>query len=117
MKEKIRQWYMLFMLMRIARHNRIRMRFEEKYPDVFAENGESLECMFFEQCYEEEGTLYRRKSQGKWTHTISSRKIHDAMGLYGYVNGYKGLERNEYFGHIYTKTPIPYLWITRSFGC
>lgn len=35
MKRLFEKWYVLFMLLRIAHHNKVRMKFERKYDDVF----------------------------------------------------------------------------------
>ena len=34
MKRLFEKWYVLFMLLRIAHHNKVRMKFERKYDDV-----------------------------------------------------------------------------------
>lgn len=43
MKKFFEKWYVLFMLLRIARHNKIRRKFEKMYDDVFEDYGEALE--------------------------------------------------------------------------
>ena len=35
MKAWFEKWYVLFMMMRISRHNKMRIKFAEKYDDVF----------------------------------------------------------------------------------
>lgn len=47
------KWYVLFMLLRIARHNKLRMKFENKYEDVFDGYGQSLEYMTLENVMKE----------------------------------------------------------------
>lgn len=42
MKRLFEKWYVLFMLLRIAHHNKVRMNFCEKYNYVFYDYGQDL---------------------------------------------------------------------------
>ena len=49
MKRLFEKWYVLFMLLRIAHHNKVRMKFEKKYDDVFYGYGQDLEHITLEK--------------------------------------------------------------------
>ena len=65
MKKFFEKWYVLFMLLRIARHNKIRRKFEKMYDDVFEDYGEALEYMTLEKCYERDNKLYKKSKELK----------------------------------------------------
>lgn len=115
MKNLLEKWYVLFMLMRIAHHNKIRMKFEEKYDDVFGDFGEDLEHMTLEKCYEKGNKLYK-KSESK-EYVVAKKPQKDDFGLYEYVNQNCGYCEDDYYGEIYTKTPFKNRWLERYFHC
>lgn len=53
MKRLFEKWYVLFMLLRIAHHNKVRMKFERKYDDVFYGYGQDLEHITLENVMKE----------------------------------------------------------------
>lgn len=116
MKELFEKWYVLFMLMRIARHNKIRRKFEKKYDDVFDGYGESLEYIKFTKCHEKSGKLYKRRKDGTEYH-VASKPQRDDFGLYEYVDQHCGYCEDDFYGTIYTKTPIKDIWLERSYHC
>jgi hypothetical protein len=115
MKRFIEKWYVLFMLMRIARHNKIRQKFEEKYDDVFDGYGECLEYMRFSRCYEKDKKLYKKTKDN--IDIVASKPQRDAFGLYEYVDQHCGFCEDDYYGTIYTKTPFRNLWLERNYHC
>lgn len=116
MKRLAEKWYVLFMLMRIARHNKIRQKFEEKYDDVFNGYGQILEYMVFSKCYEKDKKLYKRwKDNAK--SVVASRPQRDDFGLYEYVDQHCGYCEDDFYGTIYTKTPFRNLWLKRNYHC
>lgn len=116
MKKFFEKWYVLFMLMRIARHNRIRMKFEKKYDDVFDDYGENLEYVELVKCYEKDKKLYKQRKDGtKYEVAIKPQK--DDFGLYEYVDQHCGYCEDDFYGTIYTKTPLRNRWLVRSFHC
>lgn len=117
MKQFIEKWYVLFMLMRIARHNQMRMRFAEKYSDVFYDYGQNLESMTLEKYHEENGKLYKQDKKDGVKRRVAVRPQKDDFGLYEYVNQRCGYCEDDYYGIIYTKTPIRNIWIVRSYHC
>lgn len=117
MKRFFEKWYVLFMLMRIARHNKIRMKFEEKYDDVFKfYEGELLEYMTLVKCYERNNKLYEKTKELKECE-VASNPDRDDFGLYEYVHQHCGYCEDDYYGTIYTKTPFKNRWLKRGFHC
>lgn len=116
MKKFIKKWYVLFMMMRIARHNRIRQKFEEKYDDVFDGCGELLEYMRFEKYYERNGVLYKVFKDGR-VGEVARKPQRDEFGLYEYVDQHCGYCEDDFYGTIYTKTPIKNFWLRRGYHC
>jgi len=117
MKRFFEKWYVLFMLIRIARHNKIRQKFEQKYDDVFDGYGESLEYMRFAKCYEKDKKLYKKaKDTGELYH-VASKPQTDDFGLYEYVDQHCGYCEDDFYGTIYTKTPLKNWWLQRSYHC
>ncbi len=116
MKAFIEKWYVLFMMMRIARHNKIRRKFEKKYNDVFDDYGESLEYMSFCTCYEKNGKLYRKLKDGNFVE-VARKPQTDDFGLYEYVDQHCGYCEDDFYGEIYTKTPFKNVWLERSYHC
>ena len=117
MKEFFEKWYVLFMLMRIARHNTIRKKFEEKYDDVFGDYGEELAYIKFVKCHEKDGKLFKWYAKsGTFAH-VASKPQRDDFGLYEYVDQRAGYCEDDWHGEIYTKTPFKNLWLERSFWC
>lgn len=115
MKAFIEKWYVLFMLMRIARHNKLRMKFEKKYDDVFDSYGESIEYMTLEKAYEDNKKLYKIGKRGKYK--VAEKPQKDDFGLYEYVDQCRGYCEDNYYGTIYTRTPFKNRWLERSFNC
>lgn len=115
MERFVEKWYVLFMLMRIARHNKIRQKFENKY-DVFDGYGESLEYMRFSRCYEKDKKLYK-KTVGNIERVVASRPQRDDFGLYEYADQHRGYCEDDFYGTIYTKTPFKNLWLERDYHC
>lgn len=116
MKSFLEKWYVLFMFMRIARHNKIRRKFEKKYDDVFDGYGENLCDMEFVKCYEKDGKLYKCRKDGI-NYPVASKPQKDDFGLYEYVDQHCGYCEDDFYGTIYTKTPIKGIWIGRSYSC
>ena len=116
MRRFFEKWYVLFMMIRIAKHNSMRKKFIEKYEDVFEAAGEDLEHMTLEKYYEKDKALYRRDKAGK-EHKISFQPQEDDFGLYEYVDQRTGYCEDDYYGTIWTKTPFRNRWLERSFHC
>lgn len=114
MKRFFEKWYVLLTLMRIAHHNKIRMKFEKKYDDVFNDYGESLEYITLEKCYERDNKLYKKSNKFK-EYEVARRPQRDYFGLYEYVDQHSGYCEDDYYGKIYTKTPFKNRWIERCF--
>lgn len=117
MKNLFEKCYVLFMLMRIARHNEIRRKFEKKYDDVFDGYGESLEYMTFSKCYEKDKKLYKKDKNKNSYYDVASRPQRDDFGLYEYVDQHCGYCEDDFYGTIYTKTPFKNVWLKRSYHC
>lgn len=115
MPRLLEKWYVLFMLIRIARHNRMRMKFMERY-DVFDDYGQNIEYMTLEKRYERNGKLYERAKDGK-EYSVASRPQRDDFGLYEYVDQHCGYCEDDYYGTIWTKTPFKNIWLERSYHC
>lgn len=115
MRQLLEKWYVLFMMMRIARHNKIRIKFEKKYDDVFGDYGQSLEYATLEKCFEDNNRLYKIGATGKYE--VARKPQKDDFGLYEYVDQRCGYCEDDYYGTIYTKTPIKNRWIERGFNC
>ena len=113
MKRKLEQIYVMFMLLRIAHHNKIREKFEEKYEDVFISSGEALEHMRLVECYEKDDKLYAAANK---EHAVAAKPQRDDFGLYEYVYQVNSFE-DCYYGTIYTKTPFKNKWLSRGFEC
>lgn len=116
MKRFFEKWYVLFMLMRIAHHNKIRMKFEKKYDDVFDGYGESIEYMTLEKCYEKDNKLYKKSKELK-EYEVARKPQRDDFGLYEYVDQHCGYCEDDYYGTIYTRTPLKNRWLERGFHC
>ena len=116
MKKIFEKWYVLFMLLRIARHNKIRMKFEKKYDNPFGDYGESLEDMTLEKCYERDNRLYKKSKELK-EYEVASKSQRDDFGLYAYVDQHCGYCEDDYYGTIYTKTLLKNRWLERSYHC
>jgi len=116
MKKIFEKWYVLFMLLRIARHNKIRMKFEKKYDNPFGGYGESLEDMTLEKCYERDNRLYKKSKELK-EYEVASKPQRDDFGLYAYVDQHCGYCEDDYYGTIYTKTLLKNRWLERSYQC
>jgi hypothetical protein len=110
------KWYVLFMLLRIARHNKLRMKFENKYEDVFDGYGQSLEYMTLEKCYERDNRLYK-KSKELREYEVARKPQRDDFGLYEYVDQHCGYCEDDFYGTIYTKTPLKNRWLERGYHC
>lgn len=117
MRRFFEKWYVLFMLMRIARHNKIRRKFEEKYDNVFEDYGQQLEYMWFTKCLEKDGKLYKTSEANKREFVVARKPHRDDFGLYEYVDQQCGYCEDDFYGTIYTKTPIKGIWLKRSFHC
>lgn len=116
MKKFFEKWYVLFMLLRIARHNKIRRKFEKMYDDVFEDYGEALEYMTLEKCYERDNKLYEKSKELK-EYEVAKNPQRDDFGLYEYVDQYCGYLEDDYYGTIYTKTPFKNRWLKRVYHC
>lgn len=116
MKAWIEKIYVLFMLMRIARHNKIRMKFEKKYEEVFDDYGQDVAFMEFIKCYERNDELFKVDKNNKEC-VVAKKPQRDDFGLYEYVEQHCGYCEDEYYGTIYTKTPVKNIWIKRDFHC
>ena len=110
------KWYVLFMLLRIARHNKLRMKFEKKYEDVFDGYGQSLEYMTLEKCYERDNRLYKKSKELK-EYKVAQKHQRDDFGLYEYVDQHCGYCEDDFYGTIYTKTPLKNRWLERGYNC
>lgn len=117
MKRFFEKWYVLFMLMRIARHNKKRMNFEKKYDDVFDGYGESLEYMTLKKCYEKDGKLFKKDIKTLGKYEVARKPQRDDFGLYEYVDQHCGYCEDDFYGTIYTKTPFKNLWLERGYHC
>ncbi|MGO5053628.1 hypothetical protein ACTQ6A_14170 [Lachnospiraceae bacterium LCP25S3_G4] len=116
MKGIFEKWYVLFMMMRIARHNKMRIKLEKKYNYYFDGSGQDTCSMTLEKHYENENKLYRLdKDKNKCL--VASKPQRDDFGLYEYVDQHQGYCEDYYFGTIYTKTPIKNLWLKRYYDC
>ncbi len=111
----IEKWYVLFM-MRIARHNKMRMKFEEKYDDIFDDYGQEITYMTLKKCHEKGKSLYAIREDGS-EYKVATRPQRDDFGLYEYVDQHSGYCEDDYYGTIYTKTPIKRMWLKRSYHC
>lgn len=116
MKAWFEKWYVLFMMMRISRHNKMRIKFDEKYDDVFDGYGEDLEHMTLEKCYEKGGKLYKKSKELK-KYEVARKPQKDEFGLIEYVDQHCGYCEDDYYGTVYTKTPFKNIWIERGFHC
>ena len=116
MKRWFEKWYVLFMLIRISRHNKMRMKFEKKYDDVFDGYGENLEYMTLEKCNEKEEKLYKRTTDGL-EYKVASKPQTDDFGLIEYVDQHCGYCEDDFYGTIWTKTPFRNVWIEREYHC
>lgn len=116
MKKFFEKWYVLFMLLRIARHNKIRRKFEKMYDDVFENYGEALEYMALEKSYERDNKLYKKSKELK-EYEVAKNPQRDDFGLYEYVDQYCGYCEDDYYGTIYTKTPFKNRWLKRVYHC
>lgn len=112
----LEKWYVLFMLMRIAWHNEMRMAFEEKYKEFFGDYGQDMEYIVFEECYEKQNVLYKRHKDGS-EYEVASKPQKDDLGLYEYVEQRCGYCEDDFYGTIWTKTPFKNWWLERSFHC
>lgn len=115
MKRFFEKWYVLFMLMRIAHHNKIRIKFMKKYDDVFGDYGENLESITLVKCYERDNILY--KSSKELNYEVARKPQRDDFGLYEYVDQHCGYCEDDFYGTIYTKTPFKNRWLERYFHC
>lgn len=116
MKRFFEKWYVLFMLMRIAKHNKMRLKFEKKYEDVFDGYGQDIPFMTLEKYYEKDKKLFGTDKNNK-QYEVAERPQKDDFGLYEYVDQHCGYCEDDYYGIIYTKTPIKNRWLKRSFNC
>lgn len=119
MKRYFEKWYVLFMLMRIARHNRIREKFENKYDDYFgssSDSGEFLESLKLSKCYERNKCLYKHR-EDKSKYMVANRQQRDDFGLYEYVDQHCGYCEDDYYGTIYRKIPIKNRWLESEYHC
>lgn len=116
MKKLFEKWYVLFMLLRIAHHNKVRMKFARKYDDVFYDYGQDLEHITLEKCYERNKKLYK-KTEGLKEYEVARRPQRDDFGLYEYVDQHCGWCEDDYYGTIYTKTPFRNRWLERGYHC
>lgn len=116
MKKLFEKWYVLFMLLRIAHHNKVRMNFEEKYDDVFGGYGQDLEHITLEKCYERDNKLYKKTKELK-EYEVARRPQRDDFELYEYVDQHCGWCEDDYYGTIYTKTPFRNRWLERGYHC
>lgn len=116
MKRLFEKWYVLFMLLRIAHHNKVRMKFEKKYDDVFYGYGQDLEHITLEKYYERDNKLYEKTKELK-EYVVARRPQRDDFGLYEYVDQHCGWCEDDYYGTIYTKTPFRNRWLERSYHC
>lgn len=105
------------MLMRIARHNRIRMKFEKKYDDYVDGYGQDIEHMTLKKCYEKDKKLYKKIEDGKKLYHVASKPQRDELGLYEYVDQHTGYCEDDYYGTIWTKTSFPNCWLERDYHC
>lgn len=112
----LEKWYVLFMLIKIARHNKMRMKFEKKYKDFFEDYGQDIEYITLEKCYERSKTLYKQRKDGT-EYKVASKPQTDDLGLYEYVDQRCGYCEDDYYGTIWTKTPFKNWWLERSFHC
>lgn len=117
MKEFFEKWYVLFMMMKIARHNKIREKFKKKYSDVFEDYGDYLEGMALKKCYEKDGKLYKKDKKTNELYSVAKNPQRDDFGLYEYVDQHCGWCEDDYYGTIYTKTPFKNLWLAHEFHC
>lgn len=117
MRRFFEKCYVLFMMIRIARHNKMRMEFEKKYDDVFDGYGEALEYMTLEKCYEKDNKLYKKAKDTPKMYQIASKPQRDDFGLYEYVDQHCGICEDDYYGTIYTRTPIKNIWLERGYHC
>lgn len=118
MKRILEKWYVLFMLLRIANNNKIRMKFEEKYDDVFDGCGQDLEHITLEKCYERNNKLYKKSKELKaYEYEVAGRPQRDDFGLYEYVDQHCGYCEDDFYGTIYTKTPFRNRWLERYYHC
>lgn len=115
MKEWIKKWYVLFVMMRISIHNKERIKFEKKYEDVFYRYGQDTTCMTIEKCTEKNGKLFK-VDKNKIQHEVASEPQKDDFGLYEYVDPHYRYCEDDFYGTIYTKTPIKGLWVERGFN-
>ena len=112
----IEKWYVLFTMMRIARHNEFRMKFEKKYDDYVDGYGQGVEYMTLEKCYERKGRLFKKSKENK-EYEVARKPQRDDFGLYEYVDQRCGYCEDDYYGTIYTRTPLKNLWLERGFHC
>lgn len=117
MKAFLEKWYVLFMMMRIARHNKIREKFKKKYAEVFEDYGDDLAYMEFKKCYEKDGKLYKENKKTGSTYVVAEKPQRDDFGLYEYVEQHRGWCEDDFYGVIYTKTPFKNLWLEHGFSC
>jgi hypothetical protein len=116
MKRFFEKWYVLFMLMKIARYNKIRQKFENKYDEYVDGYGQRLEYIRFVKCHEKDGKLYKLRKDGS-NDVVASKPQRDDFGLYEYVDQHCGYCEDDFYGTIWTKTPFKGFWLERGFHC
>ena len=115
MLNRLRKLHMVICMMRIAKHNKYREAFMEKY-DEFELYGEDIEGLKLQRLQEKNGILYERIDNGKQI-CVAKGPQKDEYGLYEYVDQRTGYCEDDYYGTVYRKTPIKGLWLVNSYNC
>ena len=117
-KDKIEDAYITFKMMRIARHNMERLKFEAKHKEEFEDYGIDLENMTLEKCMVVNGKLLKYDGKGNFYQVADERDMEvSRSGHIEYVDQHVGYCENVYYGTIYTKTPLKNKWLEQGYHC
>jgi len=105
------------MLMRIAKHNKMREKFSDRYEEVFRDYGHDLAYIKISKCYEKDKKLYKKSKKDNSLYKVAARPQRDDFGLYEYVNQHCGYCEDDFYGTVYTKTPFKNRWLECSYHC
>lgn len=117
-KDRIEDVYITLKMMRIARHNRERLRFEDKYKDEFEDYGIDLDNMTMEKCKVVNGKLLKYDGKGNFYQVADKRDMMiSRSGRIKYIDQHVGYCEDDYYGTIYTKTPFRNKWLEQGYNC
>lgn len=112
MKRFLTRIYITLKLIQIARQNKKRAKFYNKFD--FGDCGENLENATLVWATVDNKGL---KEKGKESYSTSNRLSTDDYGIKTYVHQTVGYSEDDFSGTIYRKTPIKGLFIRTWFNC